>query len=1023
MTFAFFAARLLPGALACVSLLLWALAGEPAQAQAAERDLSWAHERSDIKPDPRVKFGKLANGMRYALLRNGTPANAVSVYFRIAAGSLHETDEQRGLAHFLEHLAFQGSKNVARGEMLKILQRLGASPGADANAYTSFDETVYQFELPKADAATIDTALMLLREIADRLSLTQEAMEAERGVVVEELKLSDQPTTRNARRQFAATFGGMRHLQRWPIGERSVIETAPVELVRKFYQQYYRPERGLLVIVGEIDRDAIEAKVAALFADWKQPGPAGADPDLGQLNAAALRADHYSEPSLREQVNITWARPDEQAPPTKAEYAKAVRRSLAFTILNRRLGNIAGAADAPFAVAELSLGALSNAVEFQRLAATAKAGEWKAALGGLEREARRFADYGVSQIDLNRELRRSRAAAAEAAKGVQGWTNAVYAVVILASVNSDFVFAPIGDLVARWEEALQGLTATDVYAIAQGLLKREPSLIFVSSPNPIAGGTAEILQAYREAAALPVAAPPVVADMPFPYATFGRTGKVAQRRDLAEFAASEVKFANGVRLHVKTTDFADEIGVIVRFAGGMLDFPRDRSVPRYFYSNVWVLGGLKEIDIDRLADAVTGRSVGASAGIDEDAYQLAGATNAADFTFQMQVLAAFATDPAYRPQPLERLKIGYADAWRRRRATPRAALSADLGAILHSKDARWVAATPEEANAVTAPVVRAMLEPVLKRRPLDVTIVGNISVDAAVEAVAKTFGALPARARTYTPPAGARDVRFPAGKQQITLTHDGGAEQAIALLAWPGPDFYADVRRGRAFRLLAGVLDSELGNRLRALGKTYSVNVSSVRSTTFPGYGYLTLFADTAPASVDEVYREFDAAVASIRDGNLSDDAILRVRTPLINDLERNKRSNAYWLNTLVGYQSDARNLAFEKTLVSDYREISKAEIVEVARAYLNDARRVEIRVLPAAVPVASLAMRRVLESDWLSGDTLRQLIVKPGDPTFLLTLQPGGDESACVSVHIPCSPAARFDLERLITGSMPPAR
>ena len=141
MGLAVLAARFLPRVFVCVSLLAWIVAAAPVLS--AERDLSWAHERSDIKPDPRVTFGKLANGMRYTLMRNSTPANAVTLYFRIAAGSLHETDEQRGLAHMLEHLAFQGSKNVARGELLKMLQRLGASPGADANAYTSFDETVY----------------------------------------------------------------------------------------------------------------------------------------------------------------------------------------------------------------------------------------------------------------------------------------------------------------------------------------------------------------------------------------------------------------------------------------------------------------------------------------------------------------------------------------------------------------------------------------------------------------------------------------------------------------------------------------------------------------------------------------------------------------------------------------------------------------------------------------------------------------------------------------------------------------
>src|SRR5262245_56393024 len=308
--------------------------------------------------------------MRYMLKRNGQPQNGITVYLRIGAGSLHEGDDQRGLAHFLEHLAFQGSKNVAPGEMLKTLQRLGARPGADANAFTSFDETVYQMDLPKSDQPTVDAAFMLMREIADRLSLTQEAMDKERGVILEEMKLSDRPAALAAKAQFQGLFPGVKHNDRWAIGEKSIIETASVSSVRKFYNQYYRPDRSLLIVVGEIDPAAIEAKVAALFSDWKQPGRAGRNPDIGKVKANGLHAASFTDSSLGESVSINRVRAEKYEAPTKAHYMADLRRALALSIVNQRLSVIARKPEIPFDAAAMGAGSIPGVADFVRIAAS-----------------------------------------------------------------------------------------------------------------------------------------------------------------------------------------------------------------------------------------------------------------------------------------------------------------------------------------------------------------------------------------------------------------------------------------------------------------------------------------------------------------------------------------------------------------------------------------------------------------------------------------------------------------------------
>lgn len=986
-----------------------ALAIAPVRAQ----DVRWPHEASDLQPDPSVVYGRLANGMRYALKRNGTPKDAVTVYLRIAAGSLHESDDQRGLAHFLEHLAFQGSANVARGELLKMLQRLGARPGADANAYTSFDETVYTLELPRADAASLDTAFMLLREIADRLLLTAEAMESERGVVLEEMRESDRPAARSARQHLAAMLPGLKHNTRWPIGDKAVIEKAPVALVRKYYQQYYRPERALLIVVGEIDPAAIEAKIGALFSDWKQPGAAGVEPDQGRFVPGPMRADSASDPALRESVNINHVRAGTRSAPDKATYQAQLRRNIAIALLNQRLLERARKSESPFEAAGAGVGQAGDVARYLRLGANAMPGRWDGALQALEQEARRLTTFGANRIELNREIRRARVAGEEALASAPTFTNTFYANEILGGVRSKYVFMNVEQHIALRDEVLQSLSVEDVGAILRDQLAGDPALLFVTSPKALTGGEGAITGVYREAQKTAVAAPPVVAAMPFPYTRFGRPGAVSARREIDVMGASEILFENGIRLHVKTTDFRkNDVRVAVRFAGGLDDFAKDKTVYRSAYMDTLILGGLNEISFNNLVDTLGDRSIGLTAAMSEDAYELSGGTTARDLALQLQVFAAYATDAAYQTAALDSVKSQYQEFWRRRRANPRTVLGTEAGAVLRPNDKRWALPSLDSVNATTVDEIKTALQPVLKGRPVDITIVGDVGLDAAIATVASTFGSLPKRTRRYTVPAGARDVRFPAARQQIVLQHDGRADHALAYVAWPGPDYRSDVRRARAFRLLREVMASELLDKLRGLGKAYTPSAVNLSSRIYPGYGYLSVSAETTPGDLDLVYREIDAIVAAFKAGAISDDMILRARTPIVASLESARRTNGYWLAALVEHQTDVRAGAEEASLLSDYQSIGKDEIVAVARAFLDDARRVEIRVLPASAAISLFPLHKNMQlvSDWLTRfESLGQLPTGTSVPLTLDAIPADrASDAFCAADTIACHLAVR---------------
>src|ERR1700761_5650073 len=301
----------------------------------------WPQETSDLKPDPLIRFGRLPNGMRYALMHNATPSDQASFRLRFDAGSLMERDDQQGLAHFLEHMAFNGSTHVPTGEMVKILERLGLAFGADTNASTDWTETVYKFDLPKADNESLDTGLMLMREIGGELTIPQSAINTERGVVLSEERVRDDPSYRAYKAREDFFYPQQLISRRLPIGKVPVIQNATHALIADIYDKYYRPDRATFIAVGDFDVDAMEAKVKAHFSDWKNDPPVGPEPQLGAPEQRGLQAKVYVEPGLQTSLQIGWMKAPDLAADNGAKRRRDIIERLGLEVLNRRLGRIA----------------------------------------------------------------------------------------------------------------------------------------------------------------------------------------------------------------------------------------------------------------------------------------------------------------------------------------------------------------------------------------------------------------------------------------------------------------------------------------------------------------------------------------------------------------------------------------------------------------------------------------------------------------------------------------------------------
>lgn len=919
----------------------------PAQPKLAPGE--WPQARSDVKADPETRFGALPNGMRYAIHRQSIPPGQAALRLRFDAGSLMETDAQQGLAHFLEHMAFNGSKAVPEGEMVKILERHGLAFGADTNAQTEFDQTVYKLDLPKTDNDTVDTSLKLLREVASELTLAQASVDRERGVVLSEERASDSPSYRVFRERLGFQLPGQRMPTRLPIGKVDVLQKAPAGLIADFYHHYYRPERATLVVVGDFDPAAMEAKIKARFADWKAVGPSGADPDLGKVQARKTEAKLVVQPGTALNLQVIWVRPPDLRADRQAKRRSDLIEQLGFAVLNRRLSALTRSPQPPFLGAAAFKADQGHSAEITTLALAAQADGWREALAALDQEERRAVRYGVRQDELDREIAEVRASAQNAVAGAATRRPAQIADEIVGSLGDQEVVTNPADDLAFFEATVKGLKADTVSTALKDAFDGQGPLLFMSSPKPVQGDESALLSEYASTLKVAVAAPTAPHEVAWPYLSFGEPGKVAESKEVTDLDTVFVRFENGVRLTIKPTKFRnDEVLVRVNVGDGLQDLPKDRQSLAWF-GNVFIEGGLKQIDNEDTERVLASKVYGVRFAVGEDAFVLSGGTRTDDLPTEMQVLTAYVSDPGWRSEAFKRQQNAGKTVHDQMEGTDGGVIGRELSGLLHAGDRRFTFPSRDEIAKAQLSDLQAQIAPHLASDPIEVVVVGDITIDKAIDAVARTFGSLPARRAAQPVAPAQRAVAFPAANTQpLLLTHKGRADQAIGYVAWPTNDLWANPQQALETDILGEVMDLRLIDELReAQGVTYSPSVQYAHSQTWTGWGYLAASVEVPPAKLDGFFRDVAKIANDLRTKDITADELDRAKKPRIDKLEKSKLTNQYWLGELSGAQADPRRLDFIRHIIPGTEKITVADIRHAAQLVLKDDKAYRLEVQP----------------------------------------------------------------------------
>ena len=907
---------------------------------------SWPQAHSDIPADPTIIFGVLPNGMRYLIKKNTMPAHQVALRLRIAAGSLDETDDEEGIAHFLEHMAFRGSKNVADGDVSKTLQSLGASPGSDTNAFTLPDNTVFMFDIPVNDDAALDKGLMLTREIAGNLSLDQKALDSERSVVLAEERQGDVAGRHAYKAYMAEIFGARIADAMLPIGKVATVKEVQAPLIRNFYSAYYRPELAVLAIVGDIDPQAVEAKIKAHFSDWKAAAPAVKPPAYTVAFGTGLHTTVFTEPATSTTATMSWVMPDDNASDSVAKTQRSIIRSIAFAVLNQRLEKLVLSAKPPFDHAGASYVQYNTLADVAALTVAYRPGQ---ALEALRAAHDTYADIlhsGVAQEEVDRAVSNWRTSYQSFVVASHTLRSPGLASAYLGAVDRNDVIDSPEDGLALFESSVKNFTAEQITAVLHTLLAGDP-FVFISSPTPIEGAEKDVAAIFAQTQqSAPVAqASPVPV---WPYTSFGPDGKVASQKTIDDLGVTFVTFANGVRATIKPTKFlAGQVFISIRFGDGRMVWTKNRPSPSWALGNSFMVGGLGRISPTDVRRALAGKELNVSFNVTDTAYEIRGATRPADYQTELQFATAFLTDPAWRPEAFEKIQSDLKTALPQIHATADGVFGLDFWWIAHNRDHRWDPPAAEDVGATHLDDVKALLQDALKDGHIEVIVVGDISVEDAVKGLQTTLAALPKRHVQTTPSVGDERLQS-AQKDPIVLHYQGPGDQSVASIAWHTTSTFPDLPAVRTQLVLEKILAQRLFDELRTnQGMTYTPQTQTANSIATSGWGILRVFANVPTPRIADFYAAVEKTVSDLKSKEVSAEELERARGPLVHDLQNAQQNNLYWLVYLQEAQIDPRRLDGIRTNLSDLQKVTAADVQRAAQTYLLDDRAWKLVAMP----------------------------------------------------------------------------
>lgn len=898
--------------------------------------------------DPMVRTGQLKNGMKYYIRKNAEPANRAELRLVVNAGSMQENDDQQGLAHFCEHMCFNGSKNFKKNELVDYLESIGTKFGAHLNAYTSFDETVYMLQVPTDDAEILEKSFLVLEDWAHNVSFDNEEIDKERGVVIEEWRLGQGAQERMREKYFPVLFYNSRYANRLPIGKKDILENFEYQKIKDFYQDWYRPDLMSVVAVGDFDLDEIEQKIKDQFSGIEPTK----SPRTKEDNAVPMHKDTKVVVATDKEAPMTllqimYKKPYETVS-TQEDYYKSLQKNLYQQMLSARLMELTQQAEPPFAQAFVFGGSFVRGSSFFMAGALLDPNKIEDGTIAVTQEAERARRHGFVESELERAKRSMMSEMETAYKDRNKTPSRNLVNEYVSAALEDEAFPGIEWEHKFYQDYLSQITVEDINAVAQKAVTEENVVIVVMAPEGAdVPDEAALLKAYQgalkgdiEPYEDKVSDAPLVAKEPTP-------GKVIDTKKVDELGVIEWTLANGAKVVIKPTDFRnDEILFYASSPGGTSRASDSKYFSAAQSADVMAMSGVGSFDQTTLDKKLTGVNVEVYPWLDEMMEGYQGSATPDDLETMLQLVYLYSTSPRMDKDALSGFQSQMRAQFQTMNASPRKAFSDTVQVTLANYHKRRPVYTEEIWDDIK------LLDAYMFYfdRFSDVSdftfyFVGNIDLERDKPLIEKYLGGINGASRQETwkdheinPPKGAIEKTVYKGvepQSMVSMTFHGDMKN------WSNQEIINMNAMGK-------VLNIMMRESMREeKGGVYGVSgYPSFKRFPEPHYTY-SVFFGCAPDNVEDLINTAISEIRTLKKEGPSEKNMTKVMETLRRERETNLRENKFWMQILSTYYERGQDPTDIMKFDTYLRGVSADAIQKAANQYFDMDNYVQVVLKP----------------------------------------------------------------------------
>ena len=930
----------------------WAFLGLLASVVAAaspSTGSAWAQGASpELRADARVTWGELPNGFRFAILPHGQGAGLISLRFMVGAGSIDEGRGERGLAHFVEHMVFKGTRDFSASEMTGFFQSIGMSFGDDVNAFTYHDRTVYHLELPRSDLALLQRSLNLLRNYADGALFPESEIETERLVIQREREARELPSVLVAKESFNFAFDGTRLAERDPIGERKVIDRVSKKQLQQFYAKWYRPDLMTLVVVGDVSSDAVEALIEEAFAGMLQPSSAPPArkigkpgwrirPRTGGLPLAA--ADRYS-------LEISRAWSDPWTIDTAERRRIDILRRFATSLFNERCRLALDGVSARFATYERIQG-----LPFCRFTTTSGGEEWTDGFAWMDRMLRQVREAGfqakefaawkerLKQILVSNE---SYFSAAEPSQMIDDLVEHI--------ANGEVYLSP-SDYRAFTESCIADLKLDEVNECFREIWNPAKLSYFVAGDHETRGRKRQLQRALKVERETPP--PPFLyaAQDRFSYSPMSRPGEVLESSRIEALGAYQYRFDNNLRLTFLQTRHEPGVArALLRVGDGVFGLPDANPAEYALALSSLFRSGVGNHSVDQVYGEL--RSHVATFDFDvarHDSFNCRLVASPEGLEHAFRILSEYLLNPKLTREAFLQSQESLTQI-RRNEVDGLSLGLRQLERLLYPQFARFHAPNLQEIAQADLSRVRPWVEEAFRSGYIELVVVGDIEREALLDSVARTLGALPERQASKRGLGLKRSLELQPERGQRTIVYPGGlGGNAASVVVWTIQE-KVDLSERAALYVLSRIMENRLRGILREdLGMSYAPSVRYESQLAYENLRHLRADVDCAGADAAIVGSVVLSTAADLARNLVTEQELAAAVVPLRQSVEKAWKDNGYLLDSVL-YGANEYPEMIPNAL--RYRDgaldaVTPSDLRLVARKYLRSQEALRVAIVP----------------------------------------------------------------------------